>query len=78
LLDLVRLCQRAAWLKIEDFHDVRFGKDMMTALHALDKAESSQKRSQIVETDVGVRSTVKNLSQKLLAHNPHYGAVLTW
>ena len=51
---------------------------MMTAPHTLDKAESSQKRSQIVETDVGVRGTAKNLSQKLLAHNPHYGAVLTW
>jgi hypothetical protein len=65
-------------LKIEDFHDVRFGKDVVTALHTLDKAESSQKRSQIVETDVGVRSSAKNLSQKLPAHNPYYGAVLTW
>jgi len=55
-------------LKIEDLHDVWLLKNMMTALHTLDETESSQQRPQVVKTNVGVRSTAKNLEQELLAH----------
>ena len=49
----------------------------MTALHTLDETESSQQRPQVIETNVGVRSTAKNLEQELLAHKLDYGAIRT-
>ena len=62
-------------VEIEDLHDVWFAKNMMTALHTLDETESSQQRPQVIETNVGVRSTAKNLEQELLAHKLDYGAI---
>ena len=50
---------------------------MVTVLHPLDKTESSQKRSQVIESDVGIRGAAKDLEQYSLAHNPHYDAVRT-
>jgi hypothetical protein len=34
---------------------------MVTAFHALDETESSEKRSQVIEANVGIRSAAKNL-----------------
>ena len=41
----------------------------MTALHAFDKAESGKKRSQILESNIGVGGAVKDLPESFLPHN---------
>jgi hypothetical protein len=57
-------------LQIENLRNIRLGENVMAAIHTFGKSEGLEQRSKVIEMDVGIRVTAKNLEQKLLAHNP--------
>jgi len=48
-----------------------FVKDVMTALHAFNKTKLDQKRSNVIETDISVGSTIEDLPENLLLAHHH-------
>src|SRR5258707_1063688 len=55
LLDLLRLCLRAARLGFEDSHHAVAAEDVMTAANSFREAQVCEQASKVIEPDVRVR-----------------------